>query len=140
MNAEMSQISITRLHRTGGADHLVDITAREEPLEIRVEGRSIAVVMRTPGHDVELTAGFLVTEGVVHVELHDGKSIDAAFRELVEQHPGAPSANVISGRGLMLMTTGGKQSGWSRRNPLSQLLAIRNAAHIGVSHRGTFSR
>ncbi len=48
----------------------------------------------------------VVTEGVVHVELHDGKSIDAAFRELIEQHPGAPSANVISGRGLMLMTTG----------------------------------
>ena len=53
----------------------------------------------------------VVTEGVVHVELHDGKSIDAAFRELIEQHPGAPSANVISGRGLMLMTTGAMSCG-----------------------------
>ena len=63
--AAMSTVSMTRLHRDAGAEHLKDITAREEPLEIRVEGRSVAVVMRTPGHDTELTAGFLVTEGVV---------------------------------------------------------------------------
>ena len=42
-----------------------DQIAREEPLEIRIEGRSIAVVMRTPGHDRELAAGFLLSEGVI---------------------------------------------------------------------------
>jgi FdhD protein len=43
-----------------------DFLATEEPLEIRVEGHNIAIVMRTPGEDHELAAGFLVTEGLLH--------------------------------------------------------------------------
>lgn len=42
-----------------------DSLAAEEPLEIRVGGSSFAVTMRTPGHDFDLVAGFLVSEGVV---------------------------------------------------------------------------
>ena len=42
-----------------------DVLAVEEPLEIRVGGRSLAVTMRTPGFDYDLAAGFLVSEGVI---------------------------------------------------------------------------
>jgi FdhD protein len=39
--------------------------ALEGPLEIRLDDEPVAVTMRTPGHDVELGLGFLVTEGVI---------------------------------------------------------------------------
>lgn len=57
-------VEIRRLDGEGSST-AADAIAVEEPLEIRVGGRSIAVTMRTPGHDAELAAGFLLTEGVV---------------------------------------------------------------------------
>lgn len=51
---------------SGRTQSVSDQLATEEPLEIRVRGRSIAVTMRTPGNDDELAAGFLVSEGLIH--------------------------------------------------------------------------
>src|ERR1700722_2195268 len=42
-----------------------DFLAAEEPLEIRIGKNPLSVTMRTPGHDVELAAGFLFTEGLI---------------------------------------------------------------------------
>src|SRR5437763_550734 len=56
---------VTRIEVDRGMREAEDLLAAEEPLEIRVGGRPLAVTMRTPGHDVELAAGFLVSEGVV---------------------------------------------------------------------------
>lgn len=61
-----------------GAVRRADTLAVEEPLEIRVGGSPLAVTMRTPGHDVELAAGFLVSEGIIaqtadfHSAIHCG--------------------------------------------------------------------
>ena len=44
---------------------LQDLLAIEEPLEIRIGDKTISITMRTPGHDFELAAGFLFTEGIL---------------------------------------------------------------------------
>ncbi|MCI9886952.1 formate dehydrogenase accessory sulfurtransferase FdhD [Micrococcales bacterium 31B] len=43
----------------------IDQVSVEEPLEIRVGGAPLAVTMRTPGHDIDLAHGFLLTEGMI---------------------------------------------------------------------------
>ncbi len=65
----MSRVSPERpiVRITVGADREQgrDALSGEEPLELRVDGRSLAVTMRTPGADFDLAAGFLVSEGVI---------------------------------------------------------------------------
>jgi FdhD protein len=46
--------------------HIEDEVVVEEPLEIRVNGESLTVTMRTPGNDFDLTIGLLWTEGIIH--------------------------------------------------------------------------
>jgi len=54
----------TRFSRGGRSDETDRVTV-EEPCEIRLAGEPVAVIMRTPGHDRELAAGFLYTEAIV---------------------------------------------------------------------------
>jgi FdhD protein len=50
---------------SGSSTAVQDLLAVEEPLEIRINERPISITMRTPGHDFELVAGFLFTEGII---------------------------------------------------------------------------
>jgi FdhD protein len=61
LTAHRPVVRITEAGRVSRPDTL----AVEEPLELRVGGKALAVTMRTPGHDVELAHGFLLSEGVI---------------------------------------------------------------------------
>lgn len=82
-------------HGVGGMDLIQDHLAVEEPLEIQIvtqtqgkrEKHSLAVTMRTPGHDVELALGFLLTENVIT----DWNWI----RTAAQKTPGAELCNVV---------------------------------------------
>jgi FdhD protein len=76
-----------------------DWLAREEPLEIRVRGQSIAVTMRTPGQDAELACGFLLTEGLLHnradvLEIAHCESADNAHLQNILNVFIAPSVQI----------------------------------------------
>jgi FdhD protein len=64
MSESVRRVAVTRVGRPGAGPG-DDAAAVEEPLEVRVHGRPFAVIMRTPGADRELAAGFLFAEGVV---------------------------------------------------------------------------
>ena len=64
-----------------------DVVAVEEPLEIRVDGRSLTVTMRTPGHDEELALGFLYGEGLINGPRSAGPTEDFAANIVEVQGP-----------------------------------------------------
>jgi FdhD protein len=73
----------------GAANPAVETLAVEEPLEIRLGGRRFTLTMRTPGHDRELAAGFLLAEGFI-----DSSEELGEVREVIGSK-GEPEPNAI---------------------------------------------
>ena len=61
----LARLRTLRHPRHGARQDVDDLVVVEEPLEIRVHGETLAVTMRTPGHDSELALGLLFSEGVI---------------------------------------------------------------------------
>lgn len=126
-----------------------DEVAIEEPLEIRVEGHSLAVVMRTPGHDRELAAGFLLSEGIIKSakDLFDittciapgaagkGNAIDAAL-----VHPGGfdlsqLSRHVLTSASCGVCSKASIDSVLRRRKPLAGGLRVSAEVILGLPRK-----
>ncbi len=67
-----------------GREAVEDAVAVEGVLEIRVGGSTLSVTLRTPGHDPELTLGFMAAEGVIHAR-HDVVGVAAGSAECADQ-------------------------------------------------------
>src|SRR5947199_9307298 len=67
-----------------------DALTVEEPLEVRIDHQSLAMIMRTPGHDFELAMGFLFTEGVI------SRADEVVKIEEALDTDGLPLANVVN--------------------------------------------
>jgi FdhD protein len=83
------QLEIERRGGPAGSGSL-DRVAVEEPMEVRVNGSPFAVIMRTPGHDVPLAAGFLLAEDVVR-----GRQEIATIEQCADVEPDA-RGNVLN--------------------------------------------
>jgi FdhD protein len=99
----------------GGTTARADLLAAEEPLGIRVDGAALTMTMRTPGDDMELAAGFLVSEAVVRspddiaeIKICDGTSCGHGDHDglgNVADVSLAPGVTVTPGARRTFMTT-----------------------------------
>ena len=107
-----------------------DAVAVEEPLEIRVDGETVAVTMRTPGQDAELALGFLFAEGIiagrgdVGSAAHCGRPGEEGYGNVIDVRSagGTPidAERVLEGRRWVTTTSA---CGVCGRRSIEQLLA-----------------
>ncbi len=98
--------------RAGVREPSTDWTTVEEPLEIRAGGHTLGITMRTPGHDFELTAGFLLAEAVVsrpeeisRIEYCRDVRSPEEEGNVVLARTTVPAPNLDSARRLLLTTS-----------------------------------
>jgi len=84
----------TRRYHVSKDRSLEDDVVAEEPLEIRVQGDTLAITMRTPGSDLDLAVGFLFTEAIIH----DVNQILSMRAEPAAEDPADPAAEDSSDR------------------------------------------
>jgi FdhD protein len=85
----MMQVDVTHWQEQEHCQRTEQVTV-EEPFEIHIRHRSLAVIMRTPGHDFELAWGFLFNEGIIQ------RADDILRLEWEQDADGLPLPNVIN--------------------------------------------
>jgi FdhD protein len=89
MNPGLQEVDVVRVAASAGLP-VSDVAAAEEPLELRLGGEAFVVIMRTPGADRDLAAGFLLSEQIVQ------SRTDVAAMRYCTDEDGRDSPNVLS--------------------------------------------
>jgi len=89
MSPEVQEVAVLRVSATAGQP-ASDVAAAEEPLALRLGGEPFVVIMRTPGADRDLAAGFLMSEQIVR------SASDISAMRYCADDDGRDSANVLS--------------------------------------------
>jgi FdhD protein len=150
-SAQTAEFKLLRYEDGHAVGDRPDVLAVEEPLEIRVEGQAVAVVMRTPGADRELAAGFLLTEGIVKSvrDLFDittcvtpgnagaGNVVDAALANPSSFDVEKLSRHVFTSSSCGVCAKATIDSVIKRRRPLQDDVRVSSKVIFGLSRRLT---
>ena len=99
-------LPVTSVDAAGVHTSHQDTVAVEDPLEIRLGRRRIAIAMRTPGHDRELAAGFLYGEGILaRPEQIGGWNLKIRNQVAIRLQRGEQAANLTNARRNFYMTS-----------------------------------
>jgi FdhD protein len=113
-----------------------DSVAVEEPLEIRLHGRSFAVIMRTPGADRELAAGFLLAERVIRTSDDLGTIEHCTQPEANAEGPDLRVDPGIDRQNMLNVTLAGRSSSEVERL-LAERRAVLTSSACGLCGRST---
>jgi FdhD protein len=126
--------AVQRVAIQRGTRLMEDVVAIEEPLELRVEGQTVAITMRTPGADRELAAGFLLAEGIIKSarDLFDvttcvdsgGNVIDAALTRPATFDVGKFSRHIITSSSCGVCGQTSIDAVMKKRKPLADDLRV----------------
>jgi len=124
------------VERWDGAAHgrADDVVAAEEPLQVALDGEPFAVVMRTPGHDLELVLGLLFVEGLLR-GVDDVAAAAVAASGVPETAPPFPVRELPEAENLVELRLrsphlGDRPVGWQRNLVASSACGICGAAAL----------
>ena len=124
------------MERWDGAAHgrADDVVAAEEPLQVALDGEPFAVVMRTPGHDLELVLGLLFVEGLLK-GVDDVAAAAVAASGVPETAPPFPVRELPEAENLVELRLrsphlGDRPVGWQRNLVASSACGICGAAAL----------
>ena len=119
-----TSVEVVRVTAGSAARH-PDLVAVEEPLEIRVDGETVAVTMRTPGSDGDLALGFLFAEGMIAGAgdvgslAHCGRPGEDGYGNVIDAHSAGGHRIETGGRLIEKQKLGIEREGAGERGALS---------------------